>query len=129
MKKKRKLTIKLIIYCPNGSAINVTMNSGEANNYYFKTNNIFSNYGDYSYYIWAIDSNGNQTNTNNYDFSMPPNWDIDGNGVCNIVDLTLVSNHFNEEGVNGWIREDVDNNGIIQVLDLIEISSHYSETW
>ena len=90
---------------------------------------MFSDYGDYSYYIWAIDTNGNQSTTNTYDFEMTPNWDVDENGVCNLEDLNLISSHYNEEGQNGWIREDVDNNGIIQILDFVQVSDHFGETW
>ena len=46
-----------------------------------------------------------------------------------IFDLTLISNHYDEVGVLGWIREDVDNNGKIEVLDLVFVSNHYDETW
>ena len=76
-----------------------------------------------------MDNNGSQTTSSIYDFSMSPNWDIDENGVCNVYDLMLVSNYYNSNGSNGWIREDTDNNGVIQVLDLVDISDHYDETW
>ena len=121
--------VRLIITHQYGSSYNISMNSGGSNSYYYNSSTTFSNIGDYDYYIWAVDSNGNQTTSSVYDFSMPPNWDIDKNGVCNILDLQLISNRYNEIGQNGWIREDVDNNGIIQVLDLIIISSHYGESW
>ncbi len=61
--------------------------------------------------------------------SMPPNWDLNNDGDCNIFDLVLVSNHYNETGTPGWIREDVDNNGQIRVIDLVLVSEHYDETW
>ncbi|MHA1525946.1 MAG: hypothetical protein ACTSQD_02850 [Promethearchaeota archaeon] len=41
----------------------------------------------------------------------------------------MISNHYNESGIFGWIREDVDNNGEIKVLDLVLASNHYGETW
>ena len=122
------IDVRLVINYQD-STVNVSMNSEGSNSYYYKSSNIFTNHGYYDYYIWAIDINGNQSTSNIYDFAMPPNWDIDENGVCNLMDLQLISNHYNEIGENGWIREDVDNNGIIQVLDLIQISSYYGETW
>ena len=51
------------------------------------------------------------------------------NGVCNILDFTLISSKYENNGQGGWIREDVDNNGVIQVLDLVYVAEHYSETW
>jgi hypothetical protein len=60
---------------------------------------------------------------------MPPNWDINNDGVINIFDLVSISNHYDEAGNLGWIREDVDNNGEVQVFDLVLVSNHYGEMW
>ena len=60
---------------------------------------------------------------------MPPNWDIDMNGMCNVLDLTLISNSYEIQGQNGWLREDVDNNGRIGLLDFVIVSAHFYETW
>ncbi|EMR74679.1 Right handed beta helix region [Thermoplasmatales archaeon SCGC AB-540-F20] len=114
---------------PNGSNTNVSMIQIGSNTYYHNTSTIFSTHGSHSYFIWANDTYGNATISSSYDFSMSPNWDIDMNGVCNILDFILVSNHYNETGSPGWIREDVDNNGIIDVLDFVQVSQHYFETW
>jgi len=121
--------VMIDIFCPNSSSVNVSMNAIGANGYYYNTSTIFSNHGSYSYYIWANDINGNSSTSTVYDFSMPPNWDIDMNGVCNVLDLILISNHNDETGSLGWIREDADNNGIINMLDFVLVSQHYYETW
>ena len=121
--------VRLIVNKPDSSNVNVSMIDAGSNNYYYFSNSLFSNYGDYSYYVWAIDLNGNQSSSGVIDFAMPPNWDINGDGVCNVADLTLISNNYNLTGSNGWIREDVDNNGIIQVLDLVQVSFYYDQTW
>lgn len=121
--------VKLIIIYPDGSSDNLTMNSDHSNNYYFNTSTVFSDYGNYSYHIWAIDSNGNQSNSTIHDFSMPPNWDIDMNEKCNLLDLTFISNQYNEEGENGFIREDVDNNGEVKVLDFMYVVGHLTQSW
>jgi len=113
----------------NGSNANVSMENIGSNTYYYNTSTIFSNHGSYSYYIWANDTNGNASISSVYDFSMPPNWDINNDGQCNALDLNFISNHYGEIGQNGWIREDVDNNGIVQVFDFIMIAAHYGETW
>jgi len=51
------------------------------------------------------------------------------NGECKVYDLTLLSNHYEETGDAGWIREDVDNNGKIEILDFVFVSNHYNESW
>ena len=56
-------------------------------------------------------------------------WDINEDGICNLLDLILISEHFGEIGTPGWIREDVDNNGEIQMLDLFFVSNYYGESW
>ena len=121
--------VMLDMSCPDSSHFNVSMIEMGSNTYYYNTNTIFSNHGSHSYYIWADDTNGNASISSSYDFSMPPNWDVDMNGECNILDFILVSNHYDETGPNGWIREDVDNNGVINVLDFVMVSQHYDETW
>jgi hypothetical protein len=114
---------------PDGSLIDLSMNAIGLNSYYLNSSTLLSNHGDYTYYITAKDLNGNMSKSANYDFLMPPNWDINKDRKCNILDLILISNHFNETGTNGWIREDVDNNGNIQVLDLALVALHYYELW
>jgi len=114
---------------PDGSWNNISLTKGSGSSYYINSSTAFSEVGNYSYFIWADDSENNTDVSSSFDFSMPPNWDIDNNGVINIVDLLLVSNVYDQSGISGWIREDVDNNGEVQVLDLVAISNHYSEIW
>ena len=114
---------------PGGSWNNVSMIQFGVNGYYYNSSISFSQFGNYSYFIWANDTSNNVGTSVSYDFSMSPNWDVDMNGECKVFDLTLISNHYNESGNPGWIREDVDNNGKIQVLDLVLVSNHYNETW
>ena len=121
--------VSLNITNPDGSYNNVSMNAGAGDSYYYNSNTAFSTYGNYSYLIWANDTSDNQDTSSSYTFSMPPNWDINNDGDCTVYDLVLVSNHYNETGTPGWIREDVDNNGQIRVIDLVLISEHYDETW
>ena len=113
---------------PNATMNNVSMSNilGTNNSYY---NTSFTQYGNYSYYIWADDTSNNTVVSSFYDLSLPPNWDINNDGVVNVFDHVLTSNHYDETGNTGWIREDVDNNGEIQVLDLVLVSNHYGETW
>jgi len=113
----------------DGSYTNVSMTSGTGNTYYYNSSTTFSTYGNYSYVIWANDTSNNDATSSSSTISMPPNWDVNNDGSCNVYDLVLVSNHYNETGTSGWISEDVDNNGQIQVIDLVFISGHYDETW
>ena len=110
------------------SFVNTSMTRvGSTDEYYY--NSTFLNHGNYSYFVWVNDSSDNSNISNSRSISISPNWDINNDGRCTVLDLNLVSNHFYETGVAGWIREDVDNNGMIQVLDLVFLSNHYNEIW
>jgi len=119
--------VRLTITCPDGSTTNVSMNAPEIQKYYYNTT--FTQYGIYHYFIWASDTYRNACTSSRYEFTMPPNWDINIDGECNQLDMILISNHYGETGSPGWIREDVDNNGIIQALDIVLVSTHYGEQW
>jgi len=114
---------------PDMSVDYFLMGNSENDQYYYNSSTLFNQPGNYSYYVWVEDISYNTNISDSYDFSMLPNWDIDGNGVCNVLDLNLVSNHYSETSFNGWIREDIDNNGVIQVLDLVLVSTYFGETW
>ena len=113
---------------PNSDLISVSMSSVAGANYYYY-NTSFTQYGNYSYYIWANDTTDNFVVSSSYDLSLPPNWDINNDGVVNVFDHVLTSNRYGETGDAGWIREDADNNGGIQVFDLVLVSNHYGEIW
>ena len=53
-------------------------------------------------------------------------WDVNKDGVVNVLDMILISQHYGETGTLGWIREDVNNDGIINVLDTILVGQHLS---
>jgi len=118
----------LNITYPDSTKTSVSMiNVIGTHNYYYNTS--FSQYGNYSYSIWANDTSNNVDTSSSYTFLMPPNWDINNDGECNIYDYMLASSHYGETGAPGWIPEDVDNNGQIQVFDLVLVSEHYDESW
>jgi hypothetical protein len=119
----------LRIHTPGGSWNNVSMVAKGSGQYYYRSNTAFSPAGNYNYSIYAKDINNNANTSNTVVFSMPPNWDINSDGECTILDLVLVSNHYGQTGLYGWIREDADNNGEIQVLDLVSVSNHFGESW
>ena len=113
----------------DGSWNNLSMSSAGSDNYYLNSSTAFSEVGNYSYFIWAIDNDSNDQSSISFIFSMPPNWDVNKDGSCNVLDLTLISNVYGQTNLPGWIREDVDNNGAIKVLDFVLVSNHHGETW
>ena len=121
--------VTLRIRTPSGSWNNVSMTSGAAGKYYYRSTTAFSAVGNFSYSILARDPSNNAATSSTVLFSMPPNWDVNSDGAVTILDLVLISNHYGQSGGNGWIREDVDNNGDIEVLDLSVVSSHFGEEW
>jgi len=95
----------------------------------YYANQSLSQLGNYSYRIQATDTSNNVALSSSHTFSLPPNWDINNDGVVTILDLVLVSNQYGETGDPGWIREDVDNNGVIQALDIVLVSGNFGESW
>lgn len=121
--------VTLRIRSPSGSWNNVSMTTRTVGNYYYRSTTAFSSVGNYSYSIQARDSSNNVATTSTVVFSMPPNWDVNLDGIVTIMDLVLLSNRYGQSSGNGWVREDVDNNGRIEVLDLVLVSSHFGEEW
>jgi len=121
--------VVLLICNPDDSWNNVSMTLGISAEYYYLTSTGFSAFGNYTYLIYATDTSNNSYTSESVGFSMPPNWDINNDGRCNILDLVLVSNQYGTTGNEGWIREDADNSGEIQVLDLVAVSNHFGEIW
>lgn len=58
-----------------------------------------------------------------------PPWDVNGDHIVNILDLTLVGSRWFQMGPPGWIPEDVQPDGVINILDLTLIGAHWGETW
>ena len=95
--------------------------------YYY--NVTLSDTGSYSYYIWANDTSDNQDSTTTDSFELPPNWDINADHDCGVLDLVLIANKFDQTGPSGWIRQDVNNDGDVSVLDLVLVANHFDEIW
>jgi hypothetical protein len=119
----------LSIHNPGGTWNYVPMVSSIPGKYYYNSTTAFSTAGNYSYNIQAKNSGENIYTSNNIEFLMPPNWDINNDGFCKIKDFILIAILYGETGNPGWIREDIDNNGIIQFKDLILLAGHYGESW
>ena len=53
-----------------------------------------------------------------------PPWDVNKDGVINILDLTLVAAHFGETGPTA---ADVNGDNVVNILDLTLVASHFGE--
>jgi hypothetical protein len=54
------------------------------------------------------------------------NWDVNGDGKANALDMVLVGQQWEETGLTGWIPEDTNEDGAINVLDMIVIGQHWT---
>ncbi|KAA0002823.1 MAG: hypothetical protein FE044_02375 [Thermoplasmata archaeon] len=110
---------------PNGSYINESMQYCNGV-YYFNAS--FDMEGNYSFYIYAIDANGNGNKSNVMNFTIYPKWDINMDGRINVLDLIIVAMHFgSHEGEEGYDESvDLNNDGEINVLDLIIVAMHWT---
>jgi len=54
-------------------------------------------------------------------------WDINGDGVADVLDMVLVGQRWGEAGLTGWIREDANEDGTVNVLDMIIIGQNSNE--
>jgi hypothetical protein len=50
--------------------------------------------------------------------------DLNGDHVCDSLDLKMVKSHMGETGTPGWIPEDLHQDGVINVQDLVEIGKY-----
>jgi hypothetical protein len=121
-------TVVLQVVNPDDSHSDFTMTKRGATTTYY-SNRSFHTQGNYSYTVSATDTSDNDVVSSVHVFSLPPNWDINSDGVCTILDLVLISNHYGETGSFGWMRSDVDNNGVIQVLDIVIVSGYFGTSW
>jgi hypothetical protein len=55
-----------------------------------------------------------------------PDWDVNGDGATNVLDMVLVGQSWGETGLTGWILEDTNEDGVINVLDMIIIGQHWT---
>jgi hypothetical protein len=53
-------------------------------------------------------------------------WDVNGDGTANVLDMVLVGQNWGETGLTGWIREDANEDGAINALDMIVIGQHWT---
>ncbi|MFA5375472.1 MAG: hypothetical protein WC455_06940 [Dehalococcoidia bacterium] len=61
--------------------------------------------------------------------STAPDWDLNGDHICNIGDVVVIGLHWGQTGTPGWIPQDVNNDGIINIGDVVVIGLHWGESW
>jgi len=58
-----------------------------------------------------------------------PEWDLNGDHVCNIGDVVKVGLHWGETGDDGWIAEDLNRDGMINIGDVVVVGLYWGQTW
>jgi hypothetical protein len=53
-------------------------------------------------------------------------WDVNGDGEANVLDMVLVGQCWGQTGLTGWIQEDTNEDGVIDVLDFIVIGQGWT---
>jgi hypothetical protein len=74
-------------------------------------------------------SDGNSTDSEDVTITVNQlydDWDVNGDSDANVLDMVLVSQHWDETGFTGWILEDTNEDGSISVLDMIIIGQHWT---
>jgi hypothetical protein len=112
---------------PDGHSENLSMVVADGDVFYY--NSTFSDVGSYSFVVWAEDVSGNVNSSGVGGFVIAPNWDINGDGVCNGLDVTFISINWLNTGSPGWIGADINNDGAVNGLDVTFISIYWLEMW
>jgi hypothetical protein len=58
-----------------------------------------------------------------------PSWDINGDHVCNLLDVGAIGLRWNQTGTPGWIPEDVNRDGRVDILDVSILGLHWGQRW
>jgi len=93
---------------------------------------VFTQPGNYSVQLTVVDAD-NRLDSVTYTVQVlnatAKPWDVDGNGLVNMIDLYLVALHYGEtpEDPNWDYHMDVDRNNIINMIDLYIVAIHFGE--
>jgi DMSO/TMAO reductase YedYZ molybdopterin-dependent catalytic subunit len=58
-----------------------------------------------------------------------PEWDLNGDHVCNIGDVVVIGLKWGRTGSDGWIPEDLNSDGTINIGDVVVVGLHWGGTW
>jgi hypothetical protein len=119
--------VRINITYPDMHTENLSMIAFDEEGYYYNTT--LTSVGIYCYFIWVIDTTSvsNMSSLNSY--TKPANWDVNMDGVCNLLDVALVSLKWLQGGPLGWIREDITNDGTVNIIDVSALSTYWMQTW
>ncbi|GAJ07470.1 unnamed protein product, partial [marine sediment metagenome] len=93
--------------------------SKDGDDYY--CNMTLSTADEYTYHIWANDTNRNYNTSAYQPFNLSMNEDVNEDGKVHFMDLVRISLEYNDEldpPIDGWLREDVNNDGKVHFMDL-----------
>jgi hypothetical protein len=88
--------------------------------------------GSHTVTVTVSDGNGGDaSHTWNVTVNSSGPGDLNGDGIVNIDDLTLVISHFGQSsGDPGWdARADADGNGIVNIEDVGEVTGNYGRSY
>ena len=58
-----------------------------------------------------------------------PEWDLNGDHVCNIGDVVKVGLAWGQTGDDGWMPEDLNSDGVVNIGDVVVIGLYWGQTW
>jgi len=58
-----------------------------------------------------------------------PEWDLNGDHVCDIGDVVKVGLRWGETGIGGWVPEDLNSDGTIDIGDVVVVGLYWGKTW
>lgn len=128
-----------------GERIEISVNAsdadGQALNYSIRIDGVA--YSDGTEYVWETDysSSGNHTievvvsdgmdevkeQHTIYISECRPRWDVDENGIVNILDITSVSQKYGTAVSKPYPRYDINQDGVVNILDLTLVGNHFGE--
>jgi PKD repeat protein len=107
-------------------------NNGSIDSYDQNPTHVYSA-GTYTVKLTATNAGGSddeiKTDYISVEPSSQPDWDLNGDHVCNIGDVVKVGLKWGLTGTPGWIPEDLNNDGVINIGDIVKLGLHWGETW
>lgn len=124
-----------------GISVNASDAEGQALNYSIRIDGI--EYSTGKEYVWETDysSSGNHTievavsdgidemkaQRTVFINDCHPRWDVNEDGVVNILDITMVSQTYGTTVNKPYPRHDVNQDGVVNILDLTLVGNHFGE--
>ncbi len=81
-----------------------------------------------AYTFTGVDS-ANHTISATFVSLAQPDWDLNGDGVCNIGDVVKVGLAWGQTGTDNWIAEDLNGDGVINIGDVVVLGLNWGATW